>query len=136
MYVPRVGGVMRFTLKFELAAADLARARAWYSDVLGLEPVEPVEPDAEQLVYRVEGIVFGIYASENAGTNKATAARLVVDDFDVAHAELLSKGVVFEDYDLGPDFCTVDGVLTSPDGERTSWFKDSEGNILALGSSL
>ena len=123
---------MRFTLKFELAAADLARATAWYSGVLGLEPVL----DGEQLVYRVEGAVFGIYASENAGTNKATAARLVVDDFDVARAELISKGVVFEDYDLGPDFRTVDGVLTSPDGERTSWFKDSEGNILALGSSL
>jgi catechol 2,3-dioxygenase-like lactoylglutathione lyase family enzyme len=124
---------MRFTLKFELAATDLARARAWYSGVLGLEPDDP---DGEALVYRVEGTVFGIYPSESAGTNRATAMRLVVDDFDVARAELLSKGVVFEDYDLGPDFRTVDGVLTSPDGERTSWFKDSEGNILALGSSL
>ena len=123
---------MRFTLKFELAAADLARAKAWYSDVLGLEPVV----DGDALVYRVEGTVFGIYPSENAGTNKATAARLVVDDFDAVRAELVSKGVAFEEYDLGPDFRTVDGVLTSPDGERTSWFRDSEGNILALGSSL
>jgi catechol 2,3-dioxygenase-like lactoylglutathione lyase family enzyme len=124
---------MRFTLKFELAAADVKRARAWYSDVLGLEPDDP---DGEQLVYRVEGTVFGIYPSENAGTNKGTSMRLVTDDFDGARAELLSKGVVFQDYDLGPDFRTVDGVLTSPDGERTSWFHDSEGNILALGSSL
>jgi catechol 2,3-dioxygenase-like lactoylglutathione lyase family enzyme len=124
---------MRFTLKFQLVAADRARAKAWYSDVLGLEPVDP---DGEELLYRVEGTVFGIYPSEHAGTNKATAVRLVVDDFDGVRAELSSKGVVFEDYDLGPDFRTVDGVLTSPDGERTSWFKDSEGNILALGSSL
>jgi catechol 2,3-dioxygenase-like lactoylglutathione lyase family enzyme len=124
---------MKFTLKFEIAAADLARARAWYSDVLGLEPVDP---DGDTLVYRVEGTVFGIYPSENAGTNKATAVRLVVDDFDAARAELLSKRVVFLDYDFGPDFRTVDGVLTSPDGERTSWFKDTEGNTLALGSSL
>ena len=36
--------------------------------------------------------------------------RLVVDDFDAARAELLSRGVVFEDYDHGPDFRTVDGV--------------------------
>ena len=124
---------MRFTLKFELAAADLARATAWYKDVLGLEPVDP---EGEEFVFRVEGTVFGMYQSEHAGSNKATSVRLVVDDFDAARAELLSKGVVFEDYDLGPDFRTVDGVLTSPDGERTSWFKDSEGNILALGSSL
>jgi predicted enzyme related to lactoylglutathione lyase len=125
--------MMRFTLKFELAAADLGRAIAWYRDVLGLEPDEPGE---EAVVYRVEGTVFGMYQSENAGTNKATAVRLVVDDFDAARAELLSKGVEFLDYDFGPDFRTVDGVLTSPDGERTSWFKDSEGNTLAMGSSL
>ena len=124
---------MRFALKFELAAADVARATAWYSEVLGLEPADA---DGEQRVYRVGGTVFGIYPSENAGSNKGTSVRLVVDDFDAARAELLSKAVAFEDYDLGPDFRTVDGVLTSPDGERTSWFKDSEGNILALGSSL
>src|SRR5262245_6070648 len=124
---------MRFTLKFELAAADVARAKAWYAEVLGLEPLDPEE---EALVYRVEGTTFGIYPSENAGTNKATSVRLVVDDFDAAHAELRSKGVVFQEYDLGPDFRTVDGVLTSPDGERTCWFMDSEGNTLAMGSSL
>jgi predicted enzyme related to lactoylglutathione lyase len=124
---------MRFTLKFEIAAADVARAKAWYSDVLGLEPIDP---DDEVLVYRVGGTVFGIYPSENAGTNKATTVRLVVDDFDAARAELVSKGIVFEEYDSGPDFRTVDGVLTSPDGESASWFKDSEGNTLAMGSSL
>src|SRR5262249_18121924 len=129
----RLHTVMQFALKFELAAQDLARAKAWYSDVIGLEPVDP---DDDTLVYRVGGTVFGIYPSDNAGTNKATSVRLVVDDFDAARAELLSKGVVFLEYDLGPDFRTVDGVLTSPDGERTSWFKDSEGNTLALGCSL
>jgi catechol 2,3-dioxygenase-like lactoylglutathione lyase family enzyme len=124
---------MRFTLKFELAAKDLARAKAWYSEVLGLEPDDP---DGDALVYRVGGTVFGLYPSENAGTNKATSVRLVVEDFDAARAELLSKGVAFLDYDFGPDFRTVDGVLTSPDGERTCWFKDPEGNTLAMGSSL
>jgi catechol 2,3-dioxygenase-like lactoylglutathione lyase family enzyme len=124
---------MRFTLKFELAAKDLARAKAWYADVLGLEPDDP---DGDALVYRVGGTVFGLYPSENAGTNKATSVRLVVEDFDAARAELLSKGVEFLEYDFGPDFRTVDGVLTSPDGERTCWFKDPEGNTLAMGSSL
>jgi len=86
------------------------------------------------LIYEVGGTQFGVYPSDNAGTNKATAVRLIVGDFDAARAELLSKGVTFEDYDLGDDFRTVDGVLVSPDGEKTSWFKDSQGNILALGS--
>lgn len=42
--------------------------------------------------------------------------------------------MVFENYDYGDDFRTIDGVLVSPDGERTAWFKDSEGNIIAIGS--
>jgi catechol 2,3-dioxygenase-like lactoylglutathione lyase family enzyme len=125
---------MDFTIKFELAASDVERARAWYSSILGLEPVSADQD--EELLYRAGGTQFGIYQSENAGTNQATAMRFVVSDFDAVRADLLDKGVMFEDYDLGDDFRTVDGVLTSPDGEKTSWFKDSEGNILALGSSL
>jgi catechol 2,3-dioxygenase-like lactoylglutathione lyase family enzyme len=122
---------MNFTLKLELPASDVGRARNWYSQILGLEPIE----DGEELTYQAGGTRFGIYPSTYAGTNRATAARLIVHDFDAVHAELLGKGVVFEDYDFGDDFRTVDGVLVSPDGEKTAWLKDSEGNILALGSS-
>jgi hypothetical protein len=86
------------------------------------------------LLYGTGTATFGIYRSERAGDNSATAARLVVDDFDAALDGLRSRGVVFEDYDLGDDFRTVDGVLTSPDGQQTAWFRDSEGNVLALGS--
>lgn len=135
---------MRFTIHPELPAIDIARAHAWYADKLGLEPVtvggEPyrvgdaIDPNTE-LLYETATARFGVYRSDHAGRNLATAARLVVDDFGAAFSELRSRGVVFEEYDLGPDFRTVNGVLTSPDGERTSWFKDSEGNILALGSS-
>ena len=94
------------------------------------------EPGDEELLYRVGGTQFGVYQSENAGTNKATAVRLIVSDFDTVRTALLAKGVKFADYDFGDDFRTVNGVLVSPDGEKTAWFKDSEGNILALGSSL
>jgi len=40
------------------------------------------------------------------------------------------RGVVFEDYDL-PGLTTVDGVATF-EGGRGAFFKDTEGNILAL----
>ncbi|MET0567243.1 MAG: VOC family protein [Acidimicrobiia bacterium] len=90
--------------------------------------------DGDELFYDTGMAAFGIYPSDNAGTNKATYARFVVTDFDAARCELLSRGVAFEEYDFGDDFRTVEGVLVSPDGEKTSWFKDSEGNILALGS--
>ena len=135
---------MRFTIHPELPASDIRRARHWYSEKFGLEPIlagaEPIEPgepiDAEtELLYETESARFGVYSSEHAGGNRATAARLVVDDFDAARTEMLANGVVFKDYDLGPDFRTVAGVLVSPDGEKTSWFEDSEGNTLALGST-
>ncbi len=124
---------MDFTVKFEVAVSDLARSRAWYSAVLDLEPVDP---EGAELVYKVGETVFGMYESDNAGTNKATTMRLLVDDFDSARADLLSDGITFEDYDLDEEFKTVEGVLTSLDGERTAWFKDPDGNIIALGSSL
>lgn len=136
---------IRFEIVPQLAASDVARARDWYWDKLGVEPVlanqEPyrsgqaIDADTE-LFYDTGSAKFGVYRSDNAGSNLATAARLIVDDFDAAHAQLVSRGVVFEEYDLDEEFRTIDGVLVSPDGEKTCWFKDSEGNILAMGSSL
>lgn len=141
---------MEFTIHPELPATDLNRAAAWYREKLGLEPVlhggEPVEPGTtefeSELFYDTGTARFGIYETEHAGKNLATAARLVTSDFDTAHAELLANGVTFEIYDVdlfssdgeeSPHW--DDGALVFPDGEKTAWFKDSEGNILALGSN-
>lgn len=123
---------MDFTLHAAMPASDIDRARAWYSEKLGLEPIK-AGPGGE-LRYDTGTTQFGVYPSAYAGTNQATAAVLIVSDFEAARAELRSKGVVFEEYDFGDDFRTVDGVIETPDGEKTSWFKDSEGNILALGA--
>ncbi len=136
---------MAFTFYSELPAEDINRARLWYAEKLGLEPYkhggEQVEDPAaltevdSELYYDTGTSRFGVYESWTAGRNEATAARLVVDDFDATFALLKKRGVTFENYDYGDDFRTVDGVLISPDGEKTAWFKDSEGNVLALGSS-
>ncbi|MGD2103464.1 MAG: VOC family protein [Acidimicrobiia bacterium] len=141
---------MEFTIHPELPASDLNRAAKWYREKLGLEPVlhggDPVEPGTEEfdseLFYDTGTARFGVYQTEHAGKNLATAARLVTDDFDAAHRELLANGVEFETYDLQLFHSDGDedpywdrGALVFPDGEKTAWFKDSEGNILALGSS-
>lgn len=136
---------IRFEMIPQLAVSDVARARDWYLEKLGVEPVlanqEPYRPGQAiegdtELFYDTGSAKFGVYRSDNAGTNLATAVRLLVDDFDAARAELVRRGVVFEDYDLDEEFRTVDGVLVSPDGEKTCWFKDPDGNILAMGSSV
>jgi hypothetical protein len=45
-----------------------------------------------------------------------------------------ARGAVFEDYDFGEDFRTVDGIMTTPAGAKLAWMKDSEGNILGVAS--
>jgi catechol 2,3-dioxygenase-like lactoylglutathione lyase family enzyme len=114
-----------------LPASDLERAKLWYSEKLGLEPVQ--EDDYGGVEYETGGGRFLVYMSEFAGTNKATAAGFLVENFDEAVAALRSNGVVFEDVDFGEFGSTVDGVMATPDGkDKAAWFKDSEGNILSI----
>jgi len=113
-----------------LPAADLDRAKAWYADNLGLKPTTVQENG--DCWYESGGTRFLVYLSQFAGTNQATAAGFELDDFDSGIAELRDRGVVFQDYDFGDDFRTVDGVFNAPDGSRIAWVKDSEGNILGF----
>jgi len=114
-----------------LAASDLERAKRWYAEKLGLEPVE--EDEYGGLQYETGGSTFLVYLSQFAGTNQATAAGFRVDDFDAAVSTLRANGVEFEDVDFGELGASVAGVVTSPDGkDKAAWFKDSEGNILSL----
>jgi hypothetical protein len=47
-------------------------------------------------------------------------------------ARLKANGVTFEEYDFGDEGWTIGGILSDDDGDLNAWFKDSEGNILAL----
>ncbi|MBW3619120.1 MAG: VOC family protein [Actinobacteria bacterium] len=116
-----------------LPASDLERARRWYAEKLGLEPVETT-PFGD-LRYRAGGVEFLLYPSELAGTNKATAAGFRLEDFDGVVAFLRSNGVAFEHVDFGEMGATVDGVISMPDGQKAAWFKDSEGNTFALSTA-
>ena len=122
---------MDFQMFASLPAADLERARSWYEEKLGVKPTETIDGDQTLMYVQGDG-GFIIYPSQFAGTNQATAAGLAVADFDAAIAELRSRNVVFEDYDLGEDFQTVDGIVSGPDGMRSAWMKDSAGNILGV----
>ena len=114
-----------------LPASDMERAKAWYAKVLQLEPAETTEDGSAW--YRLDdGTSFLLYASEFAGTNQATAAAIGVDDVEATVAQLKARDAVFENYDFGDDFRTVDGILTSPSGRKMAWLKDSEGNILGI----
>jgi len=110
-----------------LAASDLERAKGFWHDTFGLDPVST---DMGGATYVLGGVAVLVYESEFAGTNKATALAIMTDDLDRDMAELRSKGVAFHDYDL-PGLKTENGVVDQ-DGERGAWFDDSEGNIISI----
>jgi predicted enzyme related to lactoylglutathione lyase len=111
-----------------LPASDIERARKFYAEKLGLTS-EEASPDGG-LLYKCKGSSFMVYPSQFAGTARNTALGFQTDDLAALMKELRSRGLVFEDYDL-PGLKTVGGVATFGKA-RSAWFKDSEGNIIAL----
>ena len=111
-----------------IPAKNIARARKFYEETLGFQPKEEY---AGGIVY-----VFGkdtacfLYPTPNAGTSQASQAFWSVPDVEQEVAELKRRGVVFEEYDL-PGIKMKNSIATGG-GAKTAWFKDSEGNILAI----
>ena len=113
-----------------LPASDLARAKQWWHDVLGRDPVYEDE-EGEALYYDIGGMPVLVYRTDFAGTAQNTALGLMTDDLDRDMTQLRTHGVMFHDYDM-PGLKTVDGVAELGE-ERSAWFSDSEGNIIAIG---
>jgi len=112
-----------------LPASDIERAKSWYADHLDLKPAYENEGGVQ---YKAgDGTEFWVYPSQYAGTNQATAMGFMAKDLSGEMNELKSKGITFEEYDI-PGVKTVEGVADLGNGERGAWFKDSEGNIIAL----
>lgn len=113
-----------------VAAKDLGRAREFYEGVLELTP-EPTPSEDDAIYYRLGGVPLMVYVTSYAGTAQNTVFAIDTDDLARDMAALRAKGVVFMDYDF-PGLKTVDGVAELGT-EKSAWFADSEGNILALG---
>ena len=76
-----------------------------------------------------------LYPTPNAGTSRASQAFwAVVDDVDGEIDTLKARGVVFEAYDM-PGESSASGAITAG-GDKAAWFRDSEGNIMALVQTL
>jgi catechol 2,3-dioxygenase-like lactoylglutathione lyase family enzyme len=122
-----------------LPAQDLDRARAFYAEKLGLEPVEE-RPGG--LRYVCAFGEFALFQSAGRASGEHTQMGWEVDDIDATVRELRARGVVFEEYDL-PGLKTFDGIAyiegnypSKGTGERAAWFRDSEGNMLGIGEII
>ena len=122
-----------------LPAQDLDRARSFYAQKLGLEPVEEREGG---LRYRCGNGYFAVFQSAGRASGDHTQIAFEVDDLESIVAELRRCGVVFEEVDV-PGLRTVDGIAdiegnypSKGVGERGAWFRDSEGNLLGVGQPV
>jgi predicted enzyme related to lactoylglutathione lyase len=103
-------------------------ARKFYGDVLRLAAGESEEPQV--LTYKSGTSKILVYQSQFAGTNKATAVTFPVDDVAAEVSALKERGVQFEHYDF-PDMTRKGDVHDAGSG-KAAWFKDPDGNILAI----
>ena len=111
-----------------IAVRDLKAAKKFYGDTLGLK-LTPV-PEPEVLNYKSGNSTVLVYKSQFAGSNKATSVTWIVDDVEGTVKDLKAKGVSFEHYDF-PGM-TRKGDVHIAGKSKAAWFKDPDGNILAV----
>ena len=123
--IKRVGAAM--------PAQDIKRARQFYEQKLGLKPSD-VQPDGG-VMYMVGETGFLVFPSMGKASGDHTQMAIDVDDFDAAVRELKSAGITLEEYDF-PNFKSNNGIVDLPDGSKGAWFKDTEGNLIGVGTMV
>ena len=107
-----------------LPTQDLGRARAFYRDVLGLEPVEEREGG---LLYQLGDTEFALFESAGQAKGEFTQMAIYVDDIEAVVAALRERGAEVE------GIVDIEGNYPSKgSGERAAWLRDSEGNIIGI----
>lgn len=113
-----------------IAVKDLQAAARFYAETLGLKN-EGSGDQSAAIMYTSGKTKVLVYQSEFAGSNKATAANWAVGaDLESVVQGLVKKGVKFERYDMPG--VTRQGDVHDAGGQKIAWFKDPDGNTLAL----
>jgi catechol 2,3-dioxygenase-like lactoylglutathione lyase family enzyme len=118
------------TVYATIAVKDMEAAKTFYGQKLGLSQVDE---NPGGVMYRSGDSKLFVYQSEFAGTNQATCASWDVTDLEAVVSDLKQKGITFEQYDMPG--ATREGDIYVMGGEKAAWFKDPDGNIIAVSSS-
>ncbi len=124
------------TVKTTIAVTNLDRAKKFYGTTLGLkETASPMGGDDDAQFETNTGSQIYLYKRPEPSGSTATACSFEVTDVRAAVDALQENGVTFEEYDM-PEMGikTENGVAKMGDLEA-AWFKDPDGNILAVGNS-
>ena len=115
-----------------IPAKDVARARRFYEGKVGLKPKQEIAGGVAYEFADHTG-AFLYEAGDSAGTSRASQAFWKVEDLEREVATLKSRGVEFERYDSDEiGGMNMEGDIATGGGAKAAWFKDSEGNIMAL----
>ena len=112
-----------------ICSSDLARSQTFYEQVVGLTRSD--ETIANHLLFECGDGTLLVYGRPAPNRADHTQVRLWSDDVEGAVRELESRGAVFEDYDF-PTLKTVNHVAATAGIGKSAWFKDPDGNTLAL----
>ncbi|HSW90255.1 MAG TPA: VOC family protein [Patescibacteria group bacterium] len=114
-----------------LPATDLERAKMFYTQKLGLM-IDDTMSDANGFVAKAGmGTALMVYKRPEPTKAEHTVAGFKVDNLEQEVADLKTKGVVFEQYSL-PGLVTDSNGIAIMGNTKNAWFKDSEGNIIAV----
>lgn len=113
-----------------LISSDLEQSQKFYEQQVGLPLSAETIPN--HLVFDCgDGTTLLVYGRPAPNAADHTQVRFWTDDIERDVRELEGRGVVFEDYDF-PNFKTVDHVATTSGIGKSAWFKDPDGNTLAV----
>ncbi len=113
-----------------LVSTDLERAQRFYEDRVGLKLSSKTIPN--HLVFECgDGTTLLIYGRPSGNKADHTQVRFWTTDIEKDLAELVAHGVEFEEYDTAT-IKTVNHIVTTKGIGRSAWFKDPDGNTIAL----
>jgi catechol 2,3-dioxygenase-like lactoylglutathione lyase family enzyme len=117
-----------------IAVEDLDRAVRFYGETLGLS-VRRLEGDMDSALVDVGTSDRLLLYKSSYRRGETTYCSFFTDDVEGTVRDLQAKGVRFEEYDF-PGLKTVNGIAGTEGGLKTGWFKDSEGNTIAISNEL
>lgn len=113
---------------FSFSVDDLAKAKQFYSETLGVK----VEASEEGLELHLDGCHGFIYPKDNHQPATYTILNFPVKSVEETVKELKSRGVTFEVYDEGDLKTDAEGISRGEGGPVIAWFKDPAGNFLSV----
>ena len=112
-----------------LPVKDMTRARQFYEEKLGLQPLG-FAADGNFELACAGNATIALIPKPQGTKAEHTAMSFEVEDIETQIEQLKQRGVVFEDYDF-PGLKTIRHICVLG-SDKIAWFQDTEGNILCI----